>query len=234
MRRKKRGQDKAFQKKILVRFYMLCGVFFIVLAASVGYQWWKNKHKVIIETHTNDYATMFNDVNKTQLAAAEKYGITPLKKRSDVENALDALEKIEDNDTYEIAPLDYSVPYLTHSAKDLLDSIAIHFQDSLTAKELPQYKIIVSSVLRTKEDIRKLQKVNANSTSKSAHQYATTFDIKYNAFASSSIISSAKKKVNNETLKQTLAEVLKDLKDQEKCYVKYEIKQPCFHITVRY
>jgi hypothetical protein len=27
--------------------------------------------------------------------------------------------------------------------------------------------------------------------------------------------------------------VLRDLKKKEKCYVKYELKQACFHITAR-
>ena len=37
----------------------------------------------------------------------------------------------------------------------------------------------------------------------------------------------------NDTLKYVLSEVLNDLRRQGTCYVKYEAKQSCFHITAR-
>ncbi|MEG1838585.1 MAG: DUF5715 family protein, partial [Bacteroidaceae bacterium] len=39
--------------------------------------------------------------------------------------------------------------------------------------------------------------------------------------------------VGRDTLKLVLSEVLRDLKKAEACYVKYELKQGCFHITAR-
>lgn len=36
-----------------------------------------------------------------------------------------------------------------------------------------------------------------------------------------------------EKLKSVLADVLQDLRLQKKCYVRYEFKQGCFHITAR-
>ena len=39
--------------------------------------------------------------------------------------------------------------------------------------------------------------------------------------------------VREDTLKMVLSEVLRDLKKQGDCYVKYELKQGCFHITAR-
>ena len=35
------------------------------------------------------------------------------------------------------------------------------------------------------------------------------------------------------TLKLVLSEVLRDLRKADKCYIKYELKQGCFHITTR-
>ena len=40
-------------------------------------------------------------------------------------------------------------------------------------------------------------------------------------------------KEETDKLKSVLAEVLQDLRKQKKCYVRYEFKQGCFHITVR-
>ena len=39
--------------------------------------------------------------------------------------------------------------------------------------------------------------------------------------------------VSADTLKMVLSEVLRDLKQAGRCYVKYELKQGCFHITTR-
>ena len=39
--------------------------------------------------------------------------------------------------------------------------------------------------------------------------------------------------VDPDMLKMVLAEVLYDLRKAERCYVKYELKQGCFHITAR-
>ena len=39
--------------------------------------------------------------------------------------------------------------------------------------------------------------------------------------------------VSSDTLKLVLSEVLRDLKRAEKCYIKYELRQGCFHITTR-
>lgn len=58
--------------------------------------------------------------------------------------------------------------------------IGRNFLDSLESKGLNPNRIIVTSVLRTQEDIKKLQKSgNPNAVSNSAHCYATTFDITY-------------------------------------------------------
>ena len=41
------------------------------------------------------------------------------------------------------------------------------------------------------------------------------------------------RKVRNDTLKWILSEVLNDMRRQNRCYIKYEVKQGCFHITVK-
>jgi hypothetical protein len=41
------------------------------------------------------------------------------------------------------------------------------------------------------------------------------------------------REVRNDTLKFVLSEVLRDLREQGRCYIKYEVKQGCFHMTVR-
>ena len=209
---------------------ILLGIVWLCLAILFPY---KNKSVKIKELN---YASLFNDQNEVQLKSAAQFGIKqPLKNRSAADEVKDGLVRIKDNSHYSIAKLTHSIPYLTDGAAELLDMIGKNFLDSLESKGLNPNKIIVTSVLRTQEDIKKLQKSgNPNAVKNSAHCYATTFDIAY-AYYDKSWFKNFRfcESVEPETLKKVLGEVLRDLRKQKKCYVKYEVKQRCFHITTR-
>ncbi|MBR4044724.1 MAG: hypothetical protein IKJ10_08815 [Bacteroidaceae bacterium] len=216
------------KKKIILA--ILLGIVWLCLAILFPY---KNKSVKIKELN---YATLFNDQNGVQLKAAAQFGIKqPLKNRDAAEDVKDGLVRIKDNSHYSIAKLTHSIPYLIDGAAELLDMIGKNFLDSLESKGLNPNKIIVTSVLRTQEDIKKLQKSgNPNAVKNSAHCYATTFDIAY-AYYDKTWFKYFRfcESVDPETLKKVLGEVLRDLRKQKKCYVKYEVKQRCFHITTR-
>lgn len=205
---------------------------FVLLGLSVLFP---NKNKTVKIKEVN-YATLFNDQNGVQLKAASRLGIKqPLKNREVADDVKDKLVHIRSNSHYKIAKLTHSIPYLTEGATELLDMIGKNFLDSLESKGLNPNRIIVTSVLRTKEDIKKLQKSgNPNAVSNSAHCYATTFDIAY-AYYDKAWFKNFRfcESVEAETLKKVLGEVLRDLRKLQKCYVKYEVKQRCFHITTR-
>ena len=95
------------------------------------------------------YAREFKDMNDVQLEVARKIGVPPVADRDEAEKLKSRLVKLEDTDTYVIDSLTHSIPYLIPSAKDLLDDIGRIFQDSLSAKGLNPYKLVVTSVLRT-------------------------------------------------------------------------------------
>ena len=213
----------------------------IILGIILGIAWlclavlFPNKNKSVKIKELN-YATLFNDQNGVQLKSAAQFGIKQtLKNRGEADDVKDGLVRIRSNSHYKIAKLTHSIPYLTDGAAELLDMIGKNFLDSLESKGLNPNKIIVTSVLRTQEDIEKLQKSgNANAVKNSAHCYATTFDITYARydkikFKKLRMCESVEKK----TLKKVLGEVLRDLRNQKKCHVKYEMKQKCFHITTR-
>ena len=42
-----------------------------------------------------------------------------------------------------------------------------------------------------------------------------------------------RRQVQNDTLKWVFSEVLRDFRNKNRCYIKYEVKQGCFHITVK-
>ena len=137
------------------------------------------------------YKRSFNDLNDVQLAVAKKIGIRPVETREEAEREKGRLLEIAACERYGLDSLTHSIPFLVPKAVALLDTIGSNFLDSLENKGLNPNKVIVTSVLRTRQD------------------------------------------VNADTLKLVLSEVLRDLRTAGRCYVKYELKQGCFHITAR-
>lgn len=172
----------------------------------------------------------FNDMNDTHLAAAQAIGIRPLATRDEIGTASRELCFLDETLAYELENLTHSSPLLVPEAAALLKEIGESFQDSLVMHHYSPYKIIVTSVLRTDEDVKKLSKRNINASKRSVHCYGTTFDITYKRFHR---VDDDEPEVSQAKLKAVLGEVLFDLKKQGRCYVKHEIKQACFHITAR-
>lgn len=180
------------------------------------------------------YKRSFGDLNDVQLKTAKKIGIRPVQSRKEAENFDDLLIEIDSCELYDIDKLTYSIPFLIPQANELLDVIGQNFLDSLANKGLNPNKIIVTSVLRTKDDVNRLRRSNGNASMNSCHCYGTTFDISWKRFRKiEDPDGQPMQDVRWDTLKLVLSEVLRDLRKADKCYVKYELKQGCFHITAR-
>lgn len=182
-----------------------------------------------------NFSKEFNDLNDTQLAVAQAIGVPPVANREAAEKIKSKLVKLEDTDTYVIDSLTYSIPYLIPSAKTLLDDIGRVFQDSLSSKGLNPYKLVVTSVLRTEDDVVRLRKGNINATEVSTHSYGTTFDLSYWRYVKiPDLRGRPYEDVPPEYLRAVLSQVLKDFHDRPNtCFVKYERQQNCFHVTVK-
>ena len=180
------------------------------------------------------YKRSFGDLNDTHMAAAKRIGVKPLQNREAAEKLGDKVVEIKDGKFYQVDSLTHSIPFLVPKASALLDSIGANFLDSLESKGLNPNQIIVTSVLRTNDDVKRLRRVNGNASANSVHMFGTTFDIIYNRFHKvEDPDGRPMQDVRADTLKLVLSEVLRDLKKKEMCYVKYELKQACFHITAR-
>ena len=181
--------------------------------------------------YNGSYNRDFNDLNEAHMKAAKKIGIKPATNRDEAEKSKKKMKQIETNAYYEVEPLTHSIPYLVPKAHDLLADIGRNFQDSLYNHNASLYKIKVTSVTRTVDDIQKLRKKNSNSSENSAHRYGTTFDVSWVRYTK--IDESDTLNIDSDRLKMVLAMVLRDLKKEKRCYIKHERKQGCFHITVR-
>ena len=180
------------------------------------------------------YKRSFGDLNDTHMAAAKRIGVKPLQNREAAEKLGDKVVEIKDGKFYQVDSLTHSIPFLVPKASALLDSIGANFLDSLESKGLNPNQIIVTSVLRTQDDVKRLRRVNGKASANSVHMFGTTFDISYKRFFKvEDPDGRPMESVREDTLKLVLSEVLRDLKKKEMCYVKYELKQACFHITAR-
>jgi len=174
-----------------------------------------------------NYKTAFPDSQSVQIIAANRWGVKPVKNREDAEQRKRELVYVGESPYYHVDRLSSSIPYLVPRAAVLLQDIGQSFYDSLYVKGLPLHQLIVTSVLRSMEDVSRLQHHNPNATENSCHLYGTTFDICYNRYQPIG------REVRNDTLKWVLSEVLRDKRQENRCYIKYEVKQGCFHLTVR-
>lgn len=172
---------------------------------------------------------VFNDSNYLHIATAERIGIRPLRSLRDAWEGGARLERIASCEAYYLDNLTHSLPYLVPQAHRLLKDIGMAFRDSLQARGGGDYRIKVTSVLRTPRLVNRLRRRNRNAVDTSAHLYGTTFDISYAKF----ICDSTRTPRTQEDMKNLLAEVVNDMRSRGRCYVKYERKQACFHITAR-
>ncbi len=181
---------------------------------------------------TFSYKLKFNDLQSKQHAVASRIGLPrPPKDRKDAANMRRQLVEISSNDNYIVDSLTHSVPYLIPSAARELDAIGAEWADILARNSLPHYQFYVTSVLRTEEDIKYLQRSgNINSVTQSCHCYGTTFDLAYMRYHK---VTHTREYMHEDNLKLVLGQVLLNHQRAGKIYVKYEWKQSCFHITVR-
>ncbi len=167
------------------------------------------------------FKNKFNDVQSQQLPTARKLGIKPQQTREGI-NKQERLIKINSGNGYKIAQLTHSSARVLPLTKKLIRTIGQRFADSLKKRKLFKERVVVTSLTRSKQDQKRLSRSNGNAAAQSAHFYGTTFDISYIRFAR-----------DKNDKRDILANVLDDLRKEKRCWVKYEINQRCFHITVR-
>lgn len=188
-----------------------------------------NNNCVPLRTHLRQAAGReFNDINDVHLRHARRGGIRSVADELSLWKEAEGLVEVKSNRLYYVDELNHSFAYLRPHAALLLAEIGRRFHDSLQARGGGAYRPKVTSLLRTPLSVGRLRRVNRNATGESAHQYATTFDISYSKF----ICDDAQQTHRTfEDLKNLLAEILSDLRDEGRCVVKHERRQACFHIT---
>lgn len=228
-------------------FYLTTGIVCVLIIGTTIYLNLSKKHKSIKQiTITNCDPSInatapitpqkkLNDQNDIQLQHAQANGLKKLfETDEDFESQIDSLTQnfilveVTDNKFYQLKNLTHSMPYLVPEALDLLNEIGYRFQERLSEKKYKNYRLRITSLLRTIDSQTKLSRRNFNAAEHSAHLYGTTFDISYKDFYNSdndSIESSYEGVI-------TLNAVLLEMRQECKLLAVRERKQACFHITV--
>jgi len=140
------------------------------------------------------------------------------------------LFRIRDGRGYEVEDLSFSYPFLTKEGKTILKEIGKRFRKKVSATRLRGSDFKITSMTRTTEILIRLRKFNSNASVNSPHFYGNTFDISYVRFSSPKwFITDCDKYF----LKEALAQVIWQLREEKKCWATYEIKQGCFHVVAR-
>lgn len=170
------------------------------------------------------------------------------------EGRLVALE--ESGEYWVVNPVSDADARVVPDTRALLVEIGKRFHARLAGLGAPPYRIEISSALRTAADQEELRRTNANAArGVSAHEFGTTVDILYSAFAApvtpatpeapsvpawlephlERIAARELERVagrRSGELKAILGEVLRELQAEGKVLVTLERQQPVFHVTV--
>jgi hypothetical protein len=227
------------KKLVLLAIAGLIIVVGLIWICIPGGEYSKSEQVAVVEDtlvaypgRTFSYKDKFRDTQAKQVRAAKAIGLkSPPQNRQEAAKMRGQLSLIKSNDNYVVDSLTHSIPYLVPAAARELERIGEGFAEILQRNGLPHYRFYVTSVLRTKDDVKHLQKSgNVNATSQSCHCYGTTFDLAYFRFDK---VSRTREYMHQDNLKLVLGQVLLNEQRAGRIYVKYEYKQACFHITVR-
>lgn len=186
-------------------------------------------HRMATRVPPGRLKEIFNDTNDVQLPSAQRCGIRPIDGVSGIYPLSKPLVRLTTCDAYAVDTMRYSLPYLVPRAARLLHDIGQAFRDTIKARGGREYRIRLTSALRTDYSVRRLKRRNRAATEQSCHRYGTTFDVSWTKFdcRDSSYV------VMEEDLKNILAEIIYDHRARGRCHAIFERRQGCFHITVR-
>ena len=188
------------------------------------------KEEVLVPLEiSGTYSSKLNDKMSSYIDYVEKNGVPPCRSENELKKN-PRLKPIKAGKNYSIDHLTHSHAYLSSKGKSLLDKIDADFGAKIKGTDLKGSQFIITSLTRTKQNVRELKKINVNASDRSAHMYGGCFDITYSRFKNK-----RKKLDANDIyrLKETIAEIIYQLMQERKCWATKEKREPCFHVVSR-
>jgi len=199
-----------------------------------GFRWYINKTigRGCISYKQPIFSRKLKDMLPDYIAISSAAGIEKCRDRKELmKKAADReVFRIRNGRGYRIEDLSYSYPFLTKEGRKLVRDIGKRFRKKISGTPLGGSDFMITSMTRTEEIVKDLRKSNSNASENSPHYHGNAFDISYVRFT-------AKKwfvtDCDRSYLKEALAEVIWQLRDEKKCWATYEINQGCFHVVAR-
>jgi hypothetical protein len=185
-----------------------------------------------LDYRQKDFSRKLNDRIVDYLQEVRLKGIKPCKDASDLKKRISEgiLLKVVSGNKYKVEKMTFSYPFITKDSKALLDEIARRFSEKSSQKGLKGVRFYITSMTRKSENVKSLRKYNMNASANSPHLYGNAFDISYKRFiARKWVLTNCDKRF----LKEALAEVIWQLREENKCWATYEKMQNCYHIVSR-
>jgi hypothetical protein len=179
-----------------------------------------------------DFSRKLNDKIVDYSAAAKLKGINVCKDENELKSRISEglLVNVYSGSSYVVEKMKFSYPCVTRDSKVLLDEIARRFREKSSQKGLNGVKFYITSMTRKTDNVKSLRKYNGNASANSPHLYGNAFDISYKRFiARKWILTNCDKKF----LKEALAEVIWQLRAEDRCWATYEKVQNCYHVVSR-
>lgn len=206
----------------------------------------------------NEESALTRFGNAQQLARARALGVGRMvsTERLDQLRRDGALVLLEDSEYWIVRDMEHAQPFAVPAVHALLTEIGKRFHARLRDIGAPLFRMEITSVFRSAEDQAALRRVNPNAAmGESTHEYGTTFDVLYSAFAAPAqpmvqvdagatawlepfllrhAIVAAERVAGRRAheLKSILGNVLIELQNEGTVMVTLERLQPVFHMTV--
>lgn len=179
-----------------------------------------------------EFSRKLNDRIVDYSAAAKLRGIKVCKDENELKRRISEgnLVKVRSGNNYTVEKMTFSYPCVTRDSKILLDEISRRLREKASQKGLNGVRFFITSMTRKTINVRSLRKYNRNASANSPHLYGNAFDISYKRFIVRKwVLTNCDKKF----LKEALAEVIWQLRAENKCWATYEKVQNCYHVVSR-
>ena len=228
-----------FNKLRLVFLLKIFSVVFFITISSyfIIKEYSRNKLFSFFSTRCLDYkqkdfSRKLNDKIVDYSAVAKLKGIKVCKDENELKRRISEgkLVIVKTGKEYIIGKMTFSYPCITQDSKILLDEIARRFREKSSQKGLTGARFFITSMTRKTDNVKTLRRYNTNASENSPHLYGNAFDISYKRFKVRKwVLTNCDKKF----LKEALAEVIWQLREENKCWATYEKVQNCYHVVSR-
>jgi len=184
------------------------------------------------EYEKDTFIPQLNNRIDDYIEISSKQGIEPQDFESNFQKLIreKQLVEVSNSTSFILDTFYYSFPFLTPRSLDFLEEVSELFQNALVNSPLEGTRLVVTSLTRTTETVKKLVRVNRAASSRSSHMNGNSFDISLKKFDFHRPLSDCEQTF----LRETLGEVLLHQKEKEKCWVTFERFQQCLHVVVNH